>query len=108
MTLKQSYLVESDLLNELFISTTVECYLLLPRHFSPTTSISTPPSVLERAWSWRKENSSFEVYPDFPVELDTLLSGVKNFSQGGGVFSIVLLHSSAGNLCAKDVCVWCL
>lgn len=44
--------------------------------------------------------------PDFPVELDSLLSEVNNFFHGGGVFPIVLPHSLASNLWGKGpVCV---
>lgn len=48
--------------------------------------------------SLKGENSSFEVYPGFPIELDSLLSEVKNSFHGSDVSPIVLLRSSADNL----------
>lgn len=65
-------------------------------------------SILEIAWGLRDEKSSLEVCPDFPIEIGSLLSEVKNFFHGGGVFLIALLHSAAGNLWEKDLCVCCV
>lgn len=58
----------------------------------------------------RKENASLEVYPDFPVELDALLSGEKNFSRGGGVFPYSIATQLSWKSMGKApvcVCVAC-
>lgn len=54
----------------------------------------------------RKENASLEVYPDFPVEVDALLSGEKNFSHGGGVFPYSIATQLSWKSMGKEaVCV---